>query len=83
VQLPQTISGRHRSIAFIAAGVLLLILALVHAGVAMLFALLASSPRRTTLRIGDDWQCLHWNGDLSGSMPYLGLRGAGGNPRLA
>jgi hypothetical protein len=73
VQLPQTISGRHRSIAFIAAGVLMLILALVHAGVAMLFAFLASSPRRTTVRIGDDMAVLYSDFAYNGTATFLVL----------
>ena len=64
--------GTNRSIAFIAGGVLL-ILALVYAGTAALFALLASSGRRSTLRIADDIAVLHSDFAYEGLATFLVL----------
>jgi hypothetical protein len=57
----------------IAAGVLLLILALIHAGVAMLFVPLASNPRRMTLRIGEDIAVLYSDFAYNGTATFLVL----------
>ena len=73
VQLPQAMSGRPRSIASIAGGALLLILALVYAGIAGLFALLASNPRNTILRIGDDLAALYSEFAYDGLVTFLAL----------
>lgn len=65
-------SGTNRSIAFVASGVLL-ILALIYAGTAALFALLASSGRRSTLRIVDDIAVLHSDFAYEGLATFLVL----------
>jgi hypothetical protein len=52
--MAEAMSGRHWSIARLAASVLLLVLALAYAGITALFVLLLSSPWGTSLRIGDD-----------------------------
>jgi len=53
--MAQAMSGRHWSVARIAASVLLLPLALIYAGITALFVLLLSSSWGTTLRIGNDF----------------------------
>jgi len=87
--MAEAVSGRHRSIASIAAGTLLLVLALLEAGIAALFVPLASSERRTMLRIGNDAAVLYPDYAYNGIAIFLALclisacGGGGCNRRLA
>jgi len=71
--MAQAMSGRHWSIARVAASVLLLVLALIYAGITALFVLLLSSPWGTSLRIGDDIIVLHSEFASSGTVVFLTL----------
>ena len=67
------ISGRHWSVARVAASVLLLALAVIYAVVTALFVLLFSSSRSTSLRIGDDFIVLYSDLEYSKAVVFLAL----------
>jgi len=69
--MAQTSSGRHRSIARAAASVLLLVLALIYAGITALFVLLVPSSRITLLNIGNDIVVLYSDFAYNGIVVFL------------
>jgi len=69
--MAQTSSGRHRSIARVAASVLLLVLALIYAGITALFVLLVPSSRITLLKIGNDIVVLYSDFAYNGIVVFL------------
>src|SRR5262245_66623103 len=69
--MAQTSSGRHRSIARVAASVLLLVLALIYAGITALFVLLVPSSRITLLNIGNDIVVLYSDFAYNGIVVFL------------
>jgi len=71
--MAQAMSGRHWSIARVAASMLLLVLALAYAGITALFVLLLSSPWGTALRIGDDIVVLHSEFASTGTAVFSAL----------
>ena len=83
--MAEAISGRHSSVARVAASMLLLVLALIYAGITALFVSLLSGSWGTSLRIGDDFvgsTTLRIGGDIvvlnswfaySGAVVFLAL----------
>jgi hypothetical protein len=71
--MAQAMSGRHWSVAPVAASVLLLVLAVIYAGITALFALLMSSSWGTSLMIGNNFIVLHSEFAYSGAVVFLAL----------
>ena len=71
--MAQAMSGRHWSVARIAASVLLFVLALIYAGITALFVSLLSRSWGTSLRIGSDFIVLNSEFARSGAVVFLAL----------
>jgi hypothetical protein len=71
--MAQSIPGRRWSVVRVAASVLLLVLALIYAGITALFILLVPSSRITFLRIGNDIVVLYSDFAYNGTVVFLAL----------
>src|SRR5262245_55390244 len=69
--MAQAMSRRHWSVARIAASVLLLVLAVIYAGITALFVLLVPSSRITFLKIGNDIVVLYSDFAYNGIVVFL------------
>src|SRR5215470_16340621 len=69
--MAQAMSGRRWSVARVAASVLLLVLALVYAGMTALFVSLVPSPRMRFLSIGNDIVVLYSEFAYNGTIVFL------------
>jgi hypothetical protein len=71
LHMAQAMSGRHWSVARVAASVLLLVLALIYAGITTLFVLLVPSSKITILRLGNDIVVLYSDFAYNGIVIFL------------